>query len=124
MKIRVISITFRCKSLIKYIVMFNRYSKFTRDGQSLIVPFIKIDNSTSDLYITYNRNTMRLDTLSYKYYSDPNYGWLILQANPWYGSMEFSIPDRANLRIPYPLDDALNRYHQRLTNVMAQIGNN
>lgn len=103
--------------------MFNRYSKFTRDGKCLTVPFIKIDKADSDIYIVFDKNMMRLDMLSYKYYSDPNYGWLILQANPGYGSLEFLLPDKVNLRIPYPLDDALNRYHSQLTDIISKSGN-
>lgn len=54
----------------------------------------------------------KMDTLSYKYYGDANYGWLIMQANPQYGSMEFSIPDGVPLRIPYPLSTAKTRYEE------------
>ena len=55
---------------------------------------------------------MRLDTLSYKYYGDPDYGWLILQANPSIPSMEYRIEDGTIVRIPYPLSTAVNRYEQ------------
>ena len=89
---------------------YDRYSAFRSDGEIALVPFIEIEKSTTDKYIVFNKMTMRLDSLSYKYYSDPNYGWLILQANPKYGSMEFSIPDGVKIRIPYPLDDAISRY--------------
>ena len=51
-----------------------------------------------------------MDTLSYKYYGDSNYGWLIMQANPKYGSLEFLIPNGVTLRIPYPLNTAKTRY--------------
>ena len=52
----------------------------------------------------------RLDLLSYQYYSDPNYGWLILQANPTIGNMEFEIQDGERIRIPLPLDQVLIQY--------------
>ena len=90
---------------------YNRYEKFRTDGQVWSkVPFIKIKPSGSDLYITFNKGKMRFDSLSYKYYGDPNYGWLILQANPGLGAYEFNINDNTTIRIPYPLDDAINRY--------------
>lgn len=60
--------------------------------------------------------------LSYKYYGDANYGWLILQANPSLGSMEFNIPDNASIRIPYPLNDALKRYEASVANYNAENG--
>ena len=44
-------------------------------------------------------------------FNDPNYDWLIMQANPQYGSLEFNIPDGARLRIPYPLDTVIARYN-------------
>lgn len=95
---------------------YDRYEKFRVDGEIKFVPFIEIEIYTTDLFITFNKSTMRMDTLSYKYYGDPNYGWLILQANPKYGSMEFSIPDGVTLRIPYPLETAKTRYETGIEN--------
>ena len=93
---------------------YDRYESFRSDGNIDIVPFIEIDNTSTDIVITFRKSTMRMDTLSYKYYGDPNYGWLILQANPQYGSLEFSIPDGVPLRIPYPLSTAKTRYENRI----------
>ena len=93
---------------------YDRYESFRSDGNIDIVPFIEIDNTSTDIVITFRKSTMRMDTLSYKYYGDPNYGWLILQANPQYGSLEFSIPDGVPLRIPYPLNTAKTRYENRI----------
>lgn len=90
---------------------YNRYSKFTTDSQvAARIPFIEIPTVRSDLFITFDKSRMRMDLLSYKYYGDPQYGWLILQANPTYGGFEFSIPDGVTYRIPYPLESALSRY--------------
>lgn len=93
---------------------YDRYTNFRKDGTIEIVPFIQIEKSNTDINITFSKSTMRMDTLSYKYYGDANYGWLIMQANPQYGSMEFQIPDGVVLRIPYPLDTALNRYENEI----------
>ena len=93
---------------------YDRYSRFREDGNIKIVPFLKIDEYDTDIVITFNKRTMRMDTLSYKYYGDANYGWLIMQANPKYGSMEFSIPDGVSLRIPYPLNTAKTRYENAI----------
>lgn len=90
---------------------YNRYTAFMKDGEVMPgVPFIKIKKVPGDVQLTYNRKTMRMDMLSYKYYGDPNYGWLILQANPQCGGYEFSFKDGETINIPYPLDSAINRY--------------
>jgi hypothetical protein len=38
------------------------------------------------------------------------FGWLILQANPTAGSIEFEIPNNFLLRIPFPLVNTLQEY--------------
>lgn len=91
---------------------YDRYSKFRENGAIGIVPFIRIQEKDTDIYIEYDSRNMRLDLLSYKYYYDSGYGWLIMQANPQYGSMEFLIPDKAIVRIPYPLESTLDMYEQ------------
>lgn len=90
---------------------YDRYNKFRRDGQILHVPFIEIPKRSTDYYTYYQVGKTRLDLLSYQYYNDPNYDWLIMQANPQYGSLEYLIPNGAQLRIPYPLDTALSQYN-------------
>jgi hypothetical protein len=35
-------------------------------------------------------------------------------ANPEYGSMEFNIPNNAQIRIPYPLDMTIQEYEARI----------
>lgn len=89
---------------------FDRYSMFKSDGKMGIVPFIPIQKKHTDKEIVYKKGTMRLDKLSYDNYGTPDFGWLILQANPQYGSIESFIPDGVVLRIPYPLDETLNIY--------------
>lgn len=92
------------------VTYYDRYSKFKDDGKNQIVPFIKIESSSTDITVIFQKDTMRMDTLSYKYYGDANYGWLIMMANPKFGSLEYDIPDNAVLRIPYPLSTAISRY--------------
>lgn len=89
---------------------FDRYSLFRKNGKIEMVPFIEITKKNSDKYIIFNKNTMRLDIISHKYYNSPDYVWLILQANPEYGSIENFIPDGVRLRIPYPLDITISDY--------------
>ena len=90
--------------------IFDRYSMFKSNGKIEIVPFVSIVNKKTDKKIVFNKKTMRFDKLSYKYYGSPDYAWLIMLANPEYGSIENFIQDGVVLRIPYPLDETLNRY--------------
>jgi hypothetical protein len=39
-----------------------------------------------------------------------------MQANPEYGSIEFLIPDKAQLRIPYPLNVTLTQMESDIEN--------
>lgn len=95
---------------------FDRYKRFRENGQINLMPFIEIPSADTDLYIQYDKSKMRFDSLSYKYYGDANYGWLIMQANPKYVCMEFEMPDNITLRIPYPLSEALVRYNNSVSN--------
>lgn len=90
---------------------FNRYDKFIEGGTMKLVPFIEIPKKDSDQYVEFIRGVSRLDLISYQFYDDPNYGWLILQANPEVGSYEFKIPSKTILRIPYPLSTTLIQYN-------------
>lgn len=89
---------------------FNRYSPFRANGKIGMVPFIQIRMKGTDKYIKFNKRTMRLDRLSYDYYQNSDFGWLIMQANPEYGSIESFIPDGVVLRIPYPLEETISSY--------------
>ena len=100
---------------------YDRYSKMRVDNEVVNVPFVKIPISNTDINIVFNKLTTRLDTLSYKYYGDSNYAWLILKANPQYGCYEFNIEDGSNIRIPYPLNDAINRYENVVENALNEI---
>ena len=95
---------------------YSRYKSFIVNGAFKRVPFIKIPKRSSDIYVYYEVGVTRLDLLSYQYYNDPNYGWLILQANPHAGSLEFNIEDGTKLRIPYPLETAIQLYESEIKN--------
>ena len=98
---------------------YNRYSQFINNGEYKNIPFIKIPESTSDKYEIYKLGKTRLDLLSYKYYDNPNYGFFILMANPEYGGLEFSIPDGAELRIPYPIESVVNAYKNKINEFIS-----
>ena len=74
-------------------MQFDRYAQ-VRNGRGFdILPFAEIPKKNTDRYEIYKRGVTRLDKVSYEYYGTADFAWLILQANPQYGSMEFDIPD-------------------------------
>lgn len=90
---------------------YNRYKSFvTENGNMRTIPFIKIPKRNSDKYTYWDRYNSRMDLLSYQFYGDPNYGWLILQANPHLPSLEFLIPNGEKIRIPFPLEVSISQY--------------
>lgn len=93
---------------------YNRYNRFLVNGKYNIIPSVKIYNKSTDYMEIYNKDKSRLDLISYKYYGDPNYDWLIMMANPEYGSMEYNIPDGAILRIPFPLNTTIDNYNSAI----------
>ena len=103
---------------------YSRYKSFIVDGAYKRVPFIKVPESPTDCFVYYEFGKTRLDLLSYQYYNDPNYGWLILQANPQYGSLEFKLGNNAKLRIPYPLERGIQGYEEELAKYVKLYGLN
>lgn len=101
---------------------YSRYNKFVDNGSFLIVPSIKIPVKSSDYYEIYRQGVSRLDNISYKYYGNPNYEWLIMMANPEYGSMEFDIPNGSYIRIPYPLNVTIDNYNKMIDNYRELYG--
>ena len=95
-------------------INFDRYSQFRKNGLFTTIPFGVIPEKRSDVKIIFNKGEMRLDQISYQYYNSPDFAWLILQANPQYGSLEYNIPDKVELRIPYPLDASLSDYRKSI----------
>ena len=89
---------------------FNRYQYFEQDGVFKIVPGIEIPIKATDEYEQFKKGKTRLDKLSEDKYDSPLFGWLIFQANPLAGSIEFEIPDNFMLRIPKPLRPTLQDY--------------
>lgn len=103
---------------------YDRYSQFRHGNDIDMVPFGKIPPKSTDHFEVYRKNKSRLDIISYNYYNDPNYGWLILQANPEVGSMEYEIKDGTTLRIPYPLSVTIQDYRDSIEEYYRLYGNN
>jgi len=89
---------------------YDRYKSFRINSEVQPLPGIKIPVSSTDKTYVYKKGKTRLDIVSNEYYTNPYSGWLIMQANPQYGGLEFNIPDNTLIRIPYPFDSALSRY--------------
>lgn len=89
---------------------YDRYKGFRVNSEIKPIPGIIIPISSTDKPMVYKQGTTRLDKLSDLYYNNPYSGWLILQANPEFGGLEFDIPDMSLIRIPYPFEDAISRY--------------
>jgi hypothetical protein len=103
-------------------IYFDRYEQFKDNGQMKPIPGIKIPEAGSDKTVVYKLNDTRLDKLSQDYYNNPYHGFLIQIANPKYGGLEFDIPDRAVLRIPFPFESALERYNNEIKKHKALYG--
>lgn len=86
---------------------YDRYRGVRSNGIVGFPPAVRLTEKGTDYTTTYTRGVTHLDDLSYDYYGDCSYAWLILMANPQYGASEFEIPDGSELRIPYPLDRTL-----------------
>ncbi len=89
---------------------FDRYQYFIDEGSFKIVPGIDIPIKSTDKYVQFKRGVTRLDKLSQENYDSPLFSWVILQANPLAGSIEFLIPDNFIIRIPFPLIPSLQDY--------------
>jgi hypothetical protein len=94
---------------------YDRYSRFNIDGVSKLTPFIKLKKKSTDKFTEFTQNS-RLDIISEDYYGKPYYGFLILLANPQYGSLEYYIPFGEQIRIPFPLEETLIDFKEKLDN--------
>ncbi len=89
---------------------FDRYQFFIEEGNFKIVPGIEMPIKGTDKYLNYKKGKTRLDKVSQDFYGTPVFGWLILQANPQVGSIEFEIPDNTILRVTLPLTSSSQDY--------------
>ena len=89
---------------------YDRYKSFVNGTNIEPVAGIIIPQSSDDKIVVYKKGVSRLDKISNDYYNNPYSGWLIMQANPQFGGLEFNIPDGVSIRVPYPFDDAISRY--------------
>lgn len=101
---------------------YNRYTGFVVNGEQTVVPFVRIPDKSTDKRHIYKVSQSRLDKISQQYYGTPYFGWLILQANPQNGGMEWDIPDGTVLTIPFPLVVSLQDYKSALETYFYYYG--
>jgi nucleoid-associated protein YgaU len=65
--------------------------------------FKNIEKSTSDIYII-SKISDRLDTISFQYYGDSRFWFIIAKANNL-GKGSLRIPPGSRIRIPFPIDN-------------------
>jgi len=101
---------------------YNRYEDFLINGKQTVLPFVKIPTKTTDKKYIYRVGISRLDKISQEYYDSPFFGYLILAANPQFGGLEWSIPDRSLLNVPFPLVPSIQDYEAELNNYFFYYG--
>jgi hypothetical protein len=89
---------------------YDRYQRFKVDGKFKPLPFIELKPKSTDKTVVWNSDRSRCDKLSQEYYDNPYHGWLIMLANPQYGGVEDTIPDKEIIRIPFPFRESLQQY--------------
>lgn len=100
-----------------------RYEQTFINGRHKTLPFIKLPKKSTDKTYFYSVGTSRLDKISYDFYGDATYGWLIMMANPQFGALEINIPDQTVINIPYPLQPSLLDYNSGINNYYNIYGN-
>jgi hypothetical protein len=101
---------------------YNRYKEFLINGEQTVVPFVPLPSKGTDQRYIYKTAVSRLDKISQQYYNTPFFGWLILQANPQFGGLEWNIPDNSIITIPFPLVSSLQDYQNELNNYFLYYG--
>jgi hypothetical protein len=94
---------------------YDRYKPFRVESGIEPVAGIIIPQSSTDKSVVYKKGQSRLDKISNDYYNNPYSGWMIMQANPQFGGLEFNIPDGSLIRVPYPFGEAVSRYITQVT---------
>ena len=90
------------------------------------LPFLFLDFplNLADKKIIYKVAVSSLDKISQQYYDSPYFGWLILQANPSVGGLEWNIKDGQVLIVPYPLVASLQAYKKATDDYFFYYGKN
>ena len=101
---------------------FNRYQYFLVNGEQTVVPYVTLPAKTTDKITVYRTGKSRLDKVSQDIYGSPYFGWLIMVANPEFGTTEWDIPDGSLLVVPFPLISSLQDYKAAVDNHFLYYG--
>lgn len=101
---------------------YDRYTHFKSDGKILSTPLITISERSTDKFIVYKLGETRLDKVSQTYYGAPYYNWLILNANPQYGGLEFTINDGDIIRVPFPFLEVIQEFETKTQQYINHYG--
>ena len=94
---------------------FQFYKPLKINDSMLDMPPDKISMRKTDKYKKKKKDKVRLDFIAGEIYKDETLWRLIMWGNPEY-FLEFDIPDRAVIRIPYPLNDVLSEVNNFIIN--------
>lgn len=103
---------------------YNKYEKIIENGETGVLPFIKLPSKETDKSTIWNSATDRLDTVSNRYYGHPYGGFLILNANAEYGVDENDIPDGVQITVPFPYKVSLQQYIDGLERYLRKYKRN
>ena len=88
--------------------------QYLKDGdKQRNMPAITIQARDTDKKVVYDKKKNRLDRIAGDFYRDEAYWRVILWANPDY-SLEFDIPDRTVIRIPFPIEEVEQEIVQQI----------
>ena len=93
---------------------YDRYALYRKNGGVGLLPGITLEPASTDKTVTYKKGETRLDNVSQRYYNNPYHGFLILARNPQYGGLEFDIPDGTVIAVPFPFNETLERYENKI----------
>ena len=79
-------------------------------SQDIIVPNLTVVENIDDKYVTWTKDS-RLDLIALDYYSNPFFDRLIIVANKHLGIDENTWENDVIIRIPYPLETAIERLY-------------
>jgi hypothetical protein len=112
----------KLKKINNMSIYYDRYKLFRFNSEIELLPGIIVPASSSDKTVVYKKGQSRLDKISNDYYNNPYSGWLIMQANPQFGGLEFNIPDGSLIRVPYPFNEAISGYITQVSNYKQLYG--
>lgn len=100
----------------------DRYENFKSGNSISLIPKITIPVLDTDKVFVFRVGKTRLDVISQNYYGNPYHGWLIMLANPEFGGLEFNIPDKTILRIPFPFNVVISNYNNSVEKYLQLNG--